>query len=134
LFEIYRLGEVSKKNIFELGCGCINSPDDFIYGREFEPWLGRALYYMSANYEGVDLNNSFGEDFLVHKIDLSLENSLNSFKTDSLDVVCAYSFFDAPSLRNPQKTLNNLVPQLDRIIKSNEYFIVDLPQFVDIKK
>lgn len=132
LFEIYKIGNLEKKTILDLGCGSINSNDSFLSVRDFEPWLGRALHEMKINYIGIDKNET-KEEFTTYKKDLSFPNSLDFIEDNSIDIICAYSFFDSPSLYNEQKTLDLLSGQIKRIAKTNGHFIIDLPQYLEMK-
>lgn len=133
LLEIYKLMNPKRKTILDLGCGSINSSDSISDSKIFEPWLGRALYKLGANYIGIDIK-PLNEKFTSYEKDLSNPNSLEFLKTNSIDIACAYSFFDSPTLINQEETYNILIPQLERIIKKEGYFIIDKPSFIKIRK
>lgn len=124
--EIIKLGNPKNKSILDLGCGSIKNIDDIYKTRIFEPWLSRALHELEAKVIGIDLHSLDKENFHGYKIDLTKENSLYFLKENSIDIAVASSFFDSPSLKKSTKeTFNLLVPQLNRIVKPNGYFIFE---------
>ena len=126
--SIFQFGNPKDKKILELGCGSNNSKDNFFNSRTFEPWLLRALHEYGTNPIGIDISNLRDESFEGHSIDLSKTNALDQFSDNMFDIVCAYSFFDSPFLDssyNPKIIFNKLIPQLERIIKPEGYFIFD---------
>jgi len=126
--SIFQFGDVGNKKILELGCGSNNSKDCFLGSRTFEPWLLRALHEHRTNPIGIDIGGLEDELFEGYSIDLSKERALDLFQDNSFDIVCAYSFFDAPSVNfcgTSKSTFNKLIPQLERITKSEGYFLLD---------
>jgi SAM-dependent methyltransferase len=132
LCSIFQFGDPKDKRILEIGCGSKNSKDNFFHKGTFEPWLLRALHEYGTNPVGIDIAGLEGELFEGYSIDLSKEESLNLFQDNSFDIVCAYSFFNSPFLNdhcdNSGSTFNSLIPQLERIIKPDGYFIFDVSE------
>lgn len=126
--SIFQFGDPKNKKILELGCGSNNSKDNFTHLRNFEPWLLRALKEYGAKPIGIDIGGLEDELFEGYSIDLINDRALDLFPNNSFDIVCAYSFFDSPFLghhHNPKIIFNKLIPQLERIIKSEGYFIFE---------
>jgi len=127
--EIMKLGNPEGKIILDLGCGSKGSLDNYFSGRMFEPWLARGLYELKANIIGIDLGDLSTEKFKGYELDLSKENSLSLFEDNSIDIAFASLFFDSPALNRyyleGRKTFNLLLPQLERIVKPEGYFIFD---------
>lgn len=115
------------KRILDLGCGSNKISDDAVY----EPWLDRALYEKGAKIIGIDINDNGLEKFENYRVDLSKENSLNFLQSNSIDLAYSFSFFDAPALTNPKKTFNYLIPQLNRILKKDAFFIFNNAYFIN---
>ncbi|NCN86864.1 hypothetical protein GW932_03445 [archaeon] len=110
--------DLENKFILDLACGSTNS--------EYKPWLARGLYKMGINIIGIDINDNSKEKFENYKIDLSVPNSLNFLKDNSIDIAMANYFFIGGGLKTSnKKTFNLLLPQLERIVKKEGYFIYD---------
>lgn len=132
------LNGLKGKRILDLGCGsrltrkCISSlyelSDD---DRRWEPWLSRILHESGARIVGIDLLSQENEEFEWYRKDLSLPNSLEQFNSEEFDLACSFDLFSDSllySLRGDsggERTLNNLMPQLERIVKKQGFFIVD---------
>jgi SAM-dependent methyltransferase len=119
LNQIRKIINPENKKILDLGCGSIHESDNFVY----KPWLSRGLYELNSKIIGIDINDNSKEKFENYQIDLTKKDSLNLFQKNSIDIACAFSFFDAPSLKKSQKTFKNLIDQLEKIIKPEGYFI-----------
>lgn len=122
LMRILRLGEVKGKSILDLGCGSVNSRD------ECEPYFSRALHEMGAKVIGIDLYDLSKEKFKGYNVDLSMPNSLDFLKDNSVDIACADAFFDSPTLRrviSGEEVFKILIPQLERIVKPEGHSIFE---------
>lgn len=120
-------GNLEGKTILDLGCGSKDKDGIFTV---YEPWLCRTLHRLGAYSIGIDLRNNGEEDFEFCKVDLLQEDSLSFLLKDSVDVANAFSLFDSPALFRimeergiKEDPKNILIPQLERIVKPNGYFL-----------
>lgn len=129
LERIFSLTDPKGKTILDLGCGSKETHEETFSSKVYEPWLSRALHELGANVIGIDLGSLEDERFTGYQINLTKENSLNFLKTNSIDIAIASSFFDSPALNHNYKsgpeTFKILLPQLERIVKNDGYFIFD---------
>lgn len=116
--------------ILEVGCGAINSRDNFLNRKTYEPWFLRSLHGAGYNCTGIDICEKIHEEqFSTHISDLSKPNSLYHIEDNSIDIAMAFAFFDAPSYERQTPDKNNLyrfnliAEQLERIVKSEGVFI-----------
>lgn len=121
-------GQLEGKIILDLGCGNNDHIDCKVSKRGFEPWLCRSLKYLGANPIGIDINNLEGEAFTSYSTNLGQPNCLNFIPDHSIDLANASYFFDSPHLNfrlnlDPIEVKNNLLPQLERILKPNAPFL-----------
>lgn len=130
ILPIYHVlnGGISQKRILDLGCGSYHGTYEFkeFDPKTYEPWLCRALLELGANPIGVDIGNLDGERFEHYTLNLLLPNSLSFISDNSVDVAHADLLYDSPTLEQMQgcKNLRGLlVPQLERIVKPNGFFI-----------
>ncbi|HKL23172.1 MAG TPA: hypothetical protein VJ895_00305 [Candidatus Nanoarchaeia archaeon] len=119
LNKIREVTNVKNKKIIDLGCGSMQESDGFTY----KPWISRSLYELNSKVIGIDINDNSKEKFENYKLDLTKKDSINFFEENSIDLACAFSFFDAPSLKNPPETFKNLIQQLEKIVKPEGHFI-----------
>jgi SAM-dependent methyltransferase len=122
-------GNLEEKRILDLGCGSrgrtyesTQMGDDKIW----EPWLCRALYSLGASPIGIDVGDLEGEKFEHKNLDLLSIDSLSFLDDDSIDVAHADLLFDSPELgrRRGYHTLRGLlIPQLERVVKPNGFFL-----------
>jgi hypothetical protein len=125
LGEILKYGTIENKTILDLGCGCINSQDEYFNSKAFEPWLARILYENNSNIIGIDNGDLSKEKFENYSLDIT-KTKLDFIKSNSIDIVCANAFFDSPSLKMPSKKLfNELIPKLEKIVKLDGVFIYE---------
>ncbi len=120
-----------KKTILDLGCGSTGDSWDYhrcFKERYYEPWLCRMLHELKIKVVGIDCGKLDEEEFEHHSLDLHKSNSLSFIPDNSIDIAHARLLFDSPELerrldRNG-KTLNKLLmPQLERIMKPDGFFI-----------
>jgi len=122
-------GNLIEKKILDLGCGTDPPLDINYFGLPFIPNLCRLLHELGAHPIGIDLGNLDNEEFEHHYVDLMEKNSLRFLPDFSIDVAIAIDLFTSPSLEerfgiNAGKKLEeNLLPQLERIVKPEGYFI-----------
>jgi len=125
---ILAMGNPEGKTVLDLGCGSVSCQDDTIWGiklgRDFEPWICRALFEMGVNPIGIDIQDNSTEKFENYRIDLLQRNCLSFLKDDSVDVAYSYMLFSSPTLLGKGYSLKaNLIPQLERIVKPDGFFI-----------
>lgn len=120
-------GDLRYKVVLDLGCGSINFGDNNC--NSYEPWLCRILHKIGAKPIGIDISIfSQSEEFEAYKIDLLKPDSLHFLPDSYVDIAHANSLFDSPilhSLHGPdccQKLIENLLPQLERIVKKDGWF------------
>lgn len=127
------------KTILDLGCGCNHSTFDSDRNRAgmtYDPWLCRALNELGVKCIGVDKGNLDGELFEHHGYtDLTLPNSLNFIPNHSANVANARLLFSSPELSErgrfyspaeaSDKLKQILLPQLERIVKPEGYFVYE---------
>jgi hypothetical protein len=119
------IGNVKGKTILDLGSGAKKSWDYTWFSetpekeRYYDPWLCRALHELGANTIGIDGGESPGEEFKYYQQNLrSSGKLLDSFDDNSIDLTCAFSLFDSPSLYGDGKELFNFfVKKLENKIK-----------------
>jgi len=118
-----------------------------------EPWLCRALNELGVKVIGIDIGNLDGEEFEHYSLNLLNENALSFLPDNSIDIAHEFQFFDSPFLhdmisitdkelaekvKNPEIpywsagdhskycleiTKRVLIPQLQRIVKPDGYFV-----------
>ncbi len=128
---------ILEKRILDLGCGSIHNQDHFKYPQGFEPWLCRFLHEAGAKPIGIDIANLDNEEFEHYQLDLGEPNSLDFLADNSIDIAHSSLLFDSPTMvremyeRNPgieiqnpaTRLKQNLLPQLEKIIKPEGFFI-----------
>ncbi|MGV8152472.1 MAG: hypothetical protein ACP5OG_05305 [Candidatus Nanoarchaeia archaeon] len=131
---IASLGDLQNKKILDLGCGS-NDPRLEGFGdfedRAFEPWLCRGLYELGINPIGIDYGQLDREKFEHYSLNLIEENSLKFIPDNSIDIANASGLFSSPFLHcrihglntSGEKLREILLPQLERIVKPEGYFI-----------
>lgn len=126
--------ELKGKTILDLGCG---SNDFDIEGegmrkhRGLEPWLCRALLELGAIPIGIDIGDLSKENFEHYQLDLLKPNALSFFKDNSVDIANAHELLSSPYLSRAYQGEGSagealkriLIPQLERIVKPEGYFI-----------
>ena len=124
------LGRDAKgKVILNLGCGSTgNSKDYELYKREriFEPWVCRAFHLMGARVIGIDIGKLDGKEFEHYSLDLLVSGALDFLADKSVDITNARALFDSEqleSMKGYQKICRVLLPQLERIVKSEGVFL-----------
>ena len=123
---IFNIIDPKGKTILDLGCGSMYSEDSSEEPRIFEPWLLRALHEYGSNCIGVDTGGLKDEKFEGYNWELCWDESLDSLKDNSVDLACAFNFFDSPALFGTgRRTFKTLLPQLERIVKPGSYFIFE---------
>lgn len=132
LKAIFNILDPKGKTVLDLGCGSVNSYDNrTVCRRMYEPWLLRALHEYGANCVGVDAGGLDGEKFKGYKINLLHEDSLAQFETHSVDIATAFAFFDSPALWSylgrgaGEETFKRIMPQLERIVKPEGFFLFE---------
>tara|TARA_Y100000310_G_scaffold337561_1_gene424919 strand:+ start:75 stop:617 length:543 start_codon:yes stop_codon:yes gene_type:complete len=133
LARIYQAvdNEIEGRKILDLGCGEVSGNEwDKPGSHTFEPWLCRSLIELGASPVGVDIGDNPKAEFEFYKVNLASPNSLSFLEDNSIDVANANMLFDSPylhyHLHMKGKTLKeNLIPQLERIIKPNGVFLHD---------
>ena len=125
------LGDIKGKTILDIGCGakqswdydlCITGKDR----RYYDPWLCRVLQFCGAKTFGIDGGESPDEKYThiqgnIHNFTMLTER----FPNHSLDLACAWSFFDSPSLTMNQETFEVIVKRLEAKVKPNGFFIFE---------
>ncbi len=126
------LGDIRNKTILDLGCGAKDSWDYSIHsetsknGRYYDPWLCRALHELGAKVTGIDGGRSTGEEFKFYEQNLmSSGKLLDSLKDDSVDLTCAFSLFDSPSLYGGKELFHFFLERLDKKIKNDGIFLFE---------
>ena len=129
LLPIYHVlnGDVSKKKILDLGCGSYAGTYESIEfnPRYYEPWLCRTLLELGAHPIGIDIGDLDEEIFEHETLNMLSLNSLGLFMDNSIDVAHADLLYDSPTLErmNGCDLRELLIPQLERIVKPDGYFI-----------
>lgn len=122
-------GDLRGKKILDLGCGSIftrSFMENFEgYKGFYEPWLCRFLKYAEAVPVGVDINDNLSETFENYKIDLTQEGCFSGFPDSSFDVAHAGSFFTLHNLEDYSGVKDNLIVQLERIVKPDGAFVFE---------
>jgi len=131
----YLLGEIYGKTVLDLGCGSIFSNDHtasiFQEQRLYEPWLSRTLHELGARPIGIDSKHDLSEEFEGYKLNLCFPDSLKQFPDKSVDLACAFSLFDSPSLHYGngfgagRELFHCLIPQLERVVKDDGFFLFE---------
>jgi hypothetical protein len=124
-------GEMKGKAILDLGCGSksplLECPSGILKDKAFEPWLCRALVELGSKPIGIDIGNLEGETFRHYELNLYARGSLDYLKSHSVDVANAHLLFDSPHFK--RMAMNRidfkkiLIPQLERIVRAEGYFI-----------
>ena len=116
-------GGVRNQKVLDLGCGSTEYPKSpLLITRMYEPWLCRILKKLKANPIGIDIRtNSIWEGFESYMVNLCNLNSLSFLQDNSIDVANAKSLFDSTFANENLK--ENLIPQLERIVKPEGYFL-----------
>jgi|SRR3989338_950656 len=120
-------GNLRDKVVLDLGCGSTKSRDN--YYSLYEPWLCRVLHKIGAKPIGIDLSIFPPiEEFEAYKIDLLKPDSLCFLPDGYVGLAHANSLFSSPILHKThgpdcsQRLMDNLLPQLERIVKKNGWF------------
>ncbi len=126
LETIFGITDPRGKTVLDLGCGSRNSEDSSSDPLRFEPWLLRALHEYGVNCIGVDSGGLEGEKFEGYNWELCWDGSLDQLKDNSVDIACAFNFFDSPALFGTgRRTFKTLLPQLERVVKLEGCFIFE---------
>ena len=121
---------VEGKTILDLGCGSTDPKIE--HGnreitRQYEPWISRALHILGANVIGLDYGPLDGEQFTHYQVDLRNPDSLSFLPDQSVDLANARLLFSSCMMRGTpgasQAMQENLMPQLERILKPEGTFI-----------
>ena len=116
------LASLQGKRILDLGCGSMPSETG---GRQFEPWLCRALKELGANPVGIDVGQLDTEEFEHYQLDLSKIGALNIFPDKSFDAVNLAVFFNSPKLKHMiepndiKRIKQEIGNQVKRLLKDN---------------
>lgn len=118
------------KKVLDLGCGAVNTLDSE-GGRDFEPWLCRALYELNIPCIGIDYSDTVtSELFEAYERNLIKPDSLDMLRAQSIDIAVAQLLFSSPQLeritrykRVIQQLKDNLIPQLERVLKPDGVFL-----------
>jgi len=128
---MHNLGDLRGKTILDIGCGAKNSWD---YGgtelakleRLYDPWLCRVTRELGAMVTGIDGGSSPDEEYIHLETNmLQFEEALKRFKENSIDLACAWSFFDSPSLADGRSMFKRVVKSLERKIKPEGFFVFE---------
>jgi hypothetical protein len=128
---MHTLGDLRGKTILDIGCGAKNSWD--YNGSElarqerfYDPWLCRVTRELGAMVNGIDGGSSPDEDYIHIKTNmLQFEEALKKFKENSIDLACAWSFFDSPSLIDGKLMFTRVVKSLEKKVKPEGFFIFE---------
>ncbi len=129
--------------ILDLGCGRVNG-DCYYTGkngcRQYEPWLARMLHELDVNVIGIDTKGLGTEEFEHYACNL-LDDALAFLPDASIDIANASYLFNSPTLKgwiSPREEQRRkqagkelkakLMPQLQRIVKTDGFFIYDEKQ------
>lgn len=120
---------IEGKRILDLGCGSNTyqiESGDFV-DRTFEPWLCRSLNYIGAKPIGVDIGDLTSETFEKIQTNLLNSNCLEIIPDNSIDLAHASQLFTSSFLLlrgiSPSKLYDNIIPQLERVLKPDACFI-----------
>lgn len=126
------LGDIKGKNILDIGCGAKNSWDYNLTGnialneRSYDPWLCRIARELGAMITGLDGGNSPDEEYLHIQANLlKFEEVIKRFPDKSIDLACAWSFFDSPSLFDGRSMFGRMVEGLERKVKPEGFFVFE---------
>lgn len=125
---LYFSGDIKGKRILDIGCGGkgqYTSQTSF-RSRMYEPWLCRALLELDAEPIGIDARDNSEEEFENYQRDLFEKDSLSDIPESSVDIAHAKGLFNDPSVyMSPTNLEDVLIPQLERTVKPNGYFIYE---------
>jgi len=127
------IGDVRGKTILDIGCGAKNSweydscSEDSREKRAYDPWLCRALHKLGANCYGIDGGDSPGEEYnhITGNLLVDLTELLGTFPDNSIDLACAWSFFDSDWLRDSRELFEALVRRLEAKVKPKGFFVFE---------
>jgi 2-polyprenyl-3-methyl-5-hydroxy-6-metoxy-1,4-benzoquinol methylase len=128
---MHKLGEIKGKTILDIGCGAVNSWD---YGgsvsaeqeRYYDPWLCRVAHELGAKVTGIDGASSPNEEYTHIKENLlHFENIVKQFLDHSIDLACAWSFFDSPNLANGREMFREVIRGLEKKVKPEGFFVFE---------
>ncbi len=123
-------GDFTGKYILDLGCGSRSGHLDGLptssANSRYEPWLCRALSNTGANPIGLDIGKNYDEEFTHYPVDLTNKDSLGFLEDNSIDLANAKMLFTSMLLQeNSTDFKNNLISQLERVVKPEGVFIYD---------
>ncbi len=122
-------GDLRGKRILDLGCGSVQTRSymkDFVGDdRFYEPWLCRFLKHAGEVPIGIDVNDNSDEIFENYRIDLTQRDCLRNFPDNYFDIAYAGAFFTLPNFEDYSRVKENLIFQLERIVKPNGYFVFE---------
>lgn len=125
------LGTLKGKTILDIGCGAERSWDydasQFAMGRRmYDPWLCRSLHELGANVIGIDGGSSNNEEYRhIQQNLMSSGKLIDSFQNKSIDLACAFSLFDSPSMGDGKGMFHFLIDRLEPKIKDEGFFVFE---------
>jgi hypothetical protein len=128
---INTMGNLKDKTILDIGCGAKNSWDygatDFAEQERFyDPWLCRAAHELGAKVFGIDGASSPNEEYThIQENLLNFGEIMNRFQDHSIDLACAWSFFDSPNLCNGKSMFRQVLKGLERKVKPEGSFVFE---------
>ncbi|GEM_PF-2851688 len=151
------LGQLNGKKILDLGCGSSlpkwaenykqqlyskdkdeayrtaadlirrGIPEELTWGREYEPWLDRALFELGVSPVGIDIGNLHDELFEHYELDLTKEGALDFLPDQSFDGINMSQLLSSPTIKQNkesfERTKNELERQSKRLLKKEGRFI-----------
>ncbi len=129
--------------VLDLGCGRVKG-DCYYTGktgcRQYEPWLARMLCELGVPVIGIDTKDLETEGFENYTCNL-LDDDLAFLPDSSIDITNASYLFNSPTLKgciSPSEEQRRqqvgtelkakLMPQLQRVVKPEGFFIYDEKQ------